>query len=44
MGDMPFEDDALFAEKPFLDVKSIAFAGLPGAGSWGPRVGSSSGP
>ena len=38
MGDMPFEDDALFAVKPFLEVKSITFAGLPGAGSRGARA------
>ena len=38
MGDMPFEDDALFAVKPFLEVKSIAVAGLPGAGSRGARA------
>ena len=38
MGDMPFEDDALFAVKLFLEVKSIAFAGLPGAGSRGARA------
>ena len=38
MGDMPFEDDALFAVKTFLEVKSFALAGVPGAGSRGARA------